>query len=59
MSNYKLKILSLGAGVQSSTLLLMACKGIIEKPNLAIFADTGWESQATYMHTRQYRQLNK
>jgi hypothetical protein len=49
-SNYKLKILSLGAGVQSSTLLLMACKGIIEKPNLAIFADTGWESIATYMH---------
>jgi len=49
-SNYKLKILSLGAGVQSSTLLLMACKGIIEKPNLAIFSDTGWESQATYIH---------
>jgi hypothetical protein len=48
--NYKLRILSLGAGVQSTTLLLMACKGIIEKPNLAIFADTGWESQATYMH---------
>lgn len=48
--NYKLRILSLGAGVQSTTLLLMACKGIIEKPNLAIFADTGWESQATYTH---------
>lgn len=50
MSHYKLKILSLGAGVQSSTLLLMACKGQIEKPNLAIFADTGWESMATYAH---------
>jgi hypothetical protein len=49
-SQYKLKVLSLGAGVQSSTLLLMACKGIIEKPNLAIFSDTGWESHATYMH---------
>ena len=36
--------------MQSSTLLLMACKGIIEKPNLAIFADTGWESIATYIH---------
>lgn len=50
MSHYQLKILSLGAGVQSSTLLLMACKGIIEKPHLAIFADTGWESMETYTH---------
>lgn len=48
--SYKLRILSLGAGVQSSTLLLMACKGQIEKPDLAIFADTGWESMATYQH---------
>lgn len=45
-----LKVLSLGAGVQSSTLLLMACKGEIEKPDVAIFADTGWESKATYKH---------
>lgn len=46
----KLIVLSLGAGVQSSTLLLMACKGEIEKPDVAIFADTGWESKATYNH---------
>lgn len=45
-----MKVLSLGAGVQSSTLLLMACKGLIEKPDVAIFADTGWESAATYKH---------
>jgi len=45
-----MKVLSLGAGVQSSTLLLMACKGLIEKPEVAIFADTGWESAATYKH---------
>lgn len=45
-----MKVLSLGAGVQSSTLLLMACKGEIEKPDVAIFADTGWESKATYKH---------
>jgi hypothetical protein len=43
-----LKALSLGAGVQSSTLLLMACRGEIEKPHLAIFADTGWEPKAVY-----------
>jgi len=42
--------LSLGAGVQSSALLLMACKGLIEKPDVAIFADTGWESKKTYKH---------
>ena len=45
-----MKVLSLGAGVQSSTILLMACKGEIEKPEVAIFADTGWESKATYKH---------
>jgi len=48
MSLYRLRILSLGAGVQSSCLLLMACLGLLPKPNLAIFADTGWESMATY-----------
>lgn len=48
--SYKLRILSLGAGVQSSTILLMACKGLIPKPDAAIFADTGWETMATYMH---------
>ena len=47
---YKLRILSLGAGVQSSTLLLMACKGELPKPDACIFADTGWETMATYMH---------
>jgi len=45
-------ILSLGAGVQSSTLLLMACEGILPKPDAAIFADTGWEPEAVYTHLR-------
>jgi hypothetical protein len=43
-----MKILSLGAGVQSSTLALMAEHGEIEKPDYAIFADTGWEPQHCY-----------
>jgi len=47
---YRLRILSLGAGVQSSTILLMACKGLLPKPDAAIFADTGWETTATYQH---------
>lgn len=38
-----MRILSLGAGVQSSTISLMCEHGEIEKPDYAIFADTGWE----------------
>jgi hypothetical protein len=46
-----LAVLSLGAGVQSTTLLLMACHGEIEpRPVEAIFADTGWEPRAVYEH---------
>lgn len=46
----KLKVLSLGAGVQSSAILLMAIKGEMPKPDVAIFADTGWENPDTYKH---------
>ena len=42
-------IISLGAGVQSSTMALMAEKGEINpKPDCAIFADTGWEPKRVY-----------
>jgi hypothetical protein len=45
----KKTILSLGAGVQSSTLALMAAHGeITPMPDVAIFADTGWEPKAVY-----------
>lgn len=40
--------LSLGAGVQSTTLLLLAVDGRLPKPDVAIFADTGWEPAAVY-----------
>tara|TARA_R100000234_G_scaffold79582_2_gene49825 strand:+ start:826 stop:1626 length:801 start_codon:yes stop_codon:yes gene_type:complete len=44
-----LNILSLGAGVQSSTMALMAAKGDFEQtPDCAIFSDTGWEPVAIY-----------
>jgi len=44
-------IISLGAGVQSTTMLLMAAHGeITPKPDYAIFADTGWEPRAVYDH---------
>lgn len=40
--------LSLGAGVQSSCLLLMACAGALPKPDHVIFADTQWEPEGVY-----------
>lgn len=45
-----LKVLSLGAGVQSSVIALMAEAGEIEKPDCAIFADTQFEPLAVYDH---------
>lgn len=47
----RLRILSLGAGVQSTTVLLMALHDEFpHRPDCAIFADTGWEPQAVYDH---------
>lgn len=47
----RLRVLSLGAGVQSTTLALMAAHGEIgPMPDCAIFADTGWEPAAVYEH---------
>jgi hypothetical protein len=45
-----LRVLSLGAGVQSSTALLMSCEGVLPKLDAAIFADTGWEPKAVYAY---------
>jgi len=46
----KLNILGLGAGVQSTALLLLSAQGQIPKFDAAIFADTGWEPQIVYEH---------
>lgn len=47
----EVEVLSLGAGVQSTTMLLMACRGeIVPKPDLVIFADVGWEPKGVYKH---------
>lgn len=45
-----MKILSFGGGVQSTVLALMAIRNETERPDLVMFADTGDESQATYIH---------
>ncbi|MFJ2752717.1 hypothetical protein [Streptomyces sp. NPDC087297] len=44
------RVLSLGAGVQSSTLLLLAAEGRLPKLDAAVFADTRWESPEVYDH---------
>jgi len=46
-------VISLGAGIQSSALLLMAARGELDnlapgRPNIAVFADTKWEESETY-----------
>jgi hypothetical protein len=45
----KIRVISLGAGVQSSTMALMAARGELgPMPDAAIFADTGWEPKNVY-----------
>lgn len=44
------RALSLGAGVQSTALALLAAEGVTEGYDVAIFADTGWEPAAVYTH---------
>jgi hypothetical protein len=56
MSEPTLRILSLGAGVQSTVLALMACDGTLPGLDAAIFADTGWEPAAVY---RQVKRLSE
>lgn len=39
---------STGAGVQSATITLLAIEGVLPLPDVAIFADTGWEPKKVY-----------
>jgi hypothetical protein len=56
MSDVRLRVISLGAGVQSTTMYLMACQGdLLPRPDVAIFADTGWEPLPVYAHLQRLR----
>jgi Phosphoadenosine phosphosulfate reductase family len=44
----RVDVLSLGAGTQSSAMLLMAAHGDLPRPDFIIFADTGWEPDEVY-----------
>ncbi|WP_201296778.1 hypothetical protein [Nocardiopsis sp. FR26] len=50
MSAPTIRTLSLGAGVQSTAVALLAAEGAIPTFDAAIFADTGWEPRAVYTH---------
>ena len=51
-----LVVLSLGGGVQSTAMLLMAEQGFVDpRPHLALFADTGWEPAGVYAHIEWLR----
>jgi len=45
-----IRVLSFGAGVQSTCLLLQSCRGVLPKLDYAVFADTGWESKKVLDH---------
>lgn len=50
-----LDVLSLGAGVQSTALLMLAAEGRLPQLDAAVFADTGWEPQPVYDHLERIR----
>ena len=52
-----LTVLSLGAGVQSSTMALMTRTGELPKPDVGIFADTGYESKSCYAYLEFLKQV--
>ena len=59
MGGNTLTVISLGAGVQSTTMALMAAHGkITPMPDYAIFADTQWEPKAVYDHLAWLRSPN-
>ena len=50
-TTHSLTVISLGGGVQSSVMALMASGGAFDPmPNCAIFADTHWEPPSIYTH---------
>lgn len=52
-ASVRMKVLSFGAGVQSTTMLIMSLEATeerLERPDCVIFADTGWEPKAVYEH---------
>lgn len=51
------RLVSCGAGVQSTTILLLVRAGRLPRPDRVIFADTGWESRSVYAQVERLREL--
>lgn len=47
-----LNVFSFGGGVQTTAMMIMCCKGELKKPDKVIFADTQWETKATYNYIK-------
>jgi hypothetical protein len=54
-----LTVISLGVGVQSSTMLLMAAKNELPHVDYAIFADTGYEPKSVYNYLNLLKKIVK
>jgi len=52
----QLTVLSLGAGVQSTAVLMLILDGEVHA-DCAVFADTGWEPKAVYEHLRNIKRM--
>lgn len=50
-----IRVLSLGAGRQSTALAILAARGELEPLDAAVFSDTGWEPPAVYAHLERLR----
>lgn len=51
-----MKILSFGGGVQTITLAVMSALGDFERPDIMVFADTGWEPKRTYEYIEWFKE---
>lgn len=59
MSHTGRTVISLGAGVQSTAMMLMSLHGEIPKADCAIFADTGAEPEMVYEHLGLLKKIAK
>jgi len=51
------RVFNFGGGVQSTALMHLILDGWLEKPDLAVFADTGWETPTTMSHVSACAQV--
>ena len=52
-----INVISLGAGVQSTCMAMMAKDGALPMPDCAIFADTGNEPLHVYTHLENLKKI--